>query len=268
MHRKLIEEFSLEGRVAVVTGAASGIGAECARVLAEAGASVIAADIDEAGLAATCSSIAAAGGMTEARRCDVASREEVEALAGHALARRGRIDVWVNAAGALIRRRVEEASEADIDRLFSINLKGTYWGTVAARNAMADGSGGAIVNISSCGAEGNNPGLSIYAMTKASVNALSRTAAKEFGPLGIRVNVVSPGWVETPLALSGYGDLPDGSVSEGRRAELIAQRAGASPLGLTGTPRDIALAALYFASPAARFVTGQIFRPNGGISML
>ena len=265
MDPRLEAEFALTGRVAVVTGAASGIGAECARVLAEAGAKVILADLNEAGLAATAESVRASGGDAVAHLCNVADRQAVEALSEAALAAYGRIDVWVSAAGTLIRRLIHEATNEEIDRLFDVNLKGVYWGCVAARNAM-EKSGGSIVNISSTGGEGNNPGLSIYAMSKASVNALTRTAAKEFGSLGIRVNAVSPGWVETPLALSGYLDK-DGRLSNERRAELISQRESASPLGTVGQPRDIALAVLYLASDAARFVTGQILRPNGGVTM-
>jgi len=262
---RLTAEFTVPGRVAVVTGAASGIGAECARVLAEAGARVLLADLNEDGLAATADSIRGSGGECRVQACNVADRAAVQALAALAGDIYGGLDIWVSAAGTLVRRLIHEASNEDIDRLSDVNLKGVYWGCVAARQAM-EKTGGSIVNISSTGGEGNNPGLSIYAMSKASVNALTRTAAKEFGPLGIRVNAVAPGWVETPLAMSGYLDA-DGRISNESRAELISQREAASPLGTTGRPRDIALAVLYLASDASRFVTGQILRPNGGVTM-
>ena len=110
------------------------------------------------------------------------------------------------------------------------------------------------------------PGLSIYSMTKAAVNMLTRTTAKEFGPFGIRVNAVAPGWVDTPMGTHSFRDKK-GDVDPVLRAEGVRQRAQVSPLGITGTPRDIALAILYLATDASRFVTGQIMRPNGGVAM-
>lgn len=130
---------------------------------------------------------------------------------------------------------------------------------------MRAGSG-SIINLSSAGAESPAPGLSIYSMTKAAVNALTRTAASEFGPYGIRVNAVAPGWVDTPMGLHRIAGK-SGEIDSAERASFIEQRAAISPLGIAGTPRDIALAILYLAADASRFITGQIIRPNGGIAM-
>jgi 3-oxoacyl-[acyl-carrier protein] reductase len=266
MDEAIIQTFSLAGRVAVVTGGASGIGRETARVMAEAGASVAVSDINEAGLAETVHLVEATGQPCIAQTTDVAQRRAVMALADRVMREWGRIDVWVNAAGALVRVPIHEASEEQINRLLDINLKGVYWGCVAARNAMEPKGAGSIINISSGGGETPNPELAIYAMTKAGVNMLTRTAAKEFGPLGIRVNAIAPGWIDTPLANIAALDS-QGQIDPAKRAELIRVREQASPLGLTGVPRDIALAALYLASDASRFVTGQNLRPNGGVSM-
>ena len=263
MDPDLQSSFSLDDRVAVVTGAASGIGREIARVLAAAGARLVIGDIDEAGLQATAASLEGAERVAS-RRTDVARREDVEALAEAAVAAFGRIDIWVNCAGTIVSRPIVEAREDEVDQLLSVNLKGVYWGCSAAGRRM--GRGGAIVNISSAGGELPVPGLSIYSMTKAGVNMVTRTAAIEMGGAGIRVNAIAPGWVDTPMGLHSFRDA-DGTVPPERREEALRSRAGGSPLGLTGEPRDIALAAFYLVSDASRFVTGQIIRPNGGIMM-
>jgi 3-oxoacyl-[acyl-carrier protein] reductase len=265
-HAQLAAEFSLAGRVAVVTGAGSGIGRETAHVLAQAGAKVVLADVNAAGLEETCGLIAGDGGAALVQPTDVTRRAEVEALAQAALAHFGRLDIWVNCAGIIVNVPIVEASEEQIDRMLAVNLKGVYAGCAVAGRVMKAAGSGVIINLSSGGGESAVPGLSIYSMTKAAVNMLTKTAAKELGPHGIRANAIAPGWVDTPMGLHGFRDEA-GVVSPERRAEALKSRATASPLGITGTPRDIALAALYLASDAARFVTGQIIRPNGGVAM-
>ncbi len=272
MHEQLIESFALDGRVAVVTGAASGIGAETARVLAQAGAAVVLGDVQQAGLDEVAASIAALGGRAIPLRTDVATRAEVDALAARALEAFGRVDVWVNSAGIMVQTPMLDARGEELDRGIGVNLKGVYWGCVAAARAMQrsgpQSGGGSIVNVSSAGGESGVPGMSIYSLTKAAVNMVTRNAAKEFGCHGIRVNTVSPGWVDTPMGGHAYTDSASGAVIDpALRDEIIGQRASVSPLGLTGLPRDIALAILYLASDASRFMTGQILRPNGGIAM-
>lgn len=258
--------FALAGRVAVITGAASGIGRESARVLAEAGARVVIADIDEGGLEETAAYVAQAGGLALAVRTDVSQRGEVEALAAHAAQSCGRIDGWVNCAGTILSRPILDVSETDLDRVLSINLNGVYWGCAAAARVMKAAGTGSIINISSSGGESAVPGISLYSMSKAAVNMLTRTAAAEFGPHGIRVNAVAPGWVDTPMGTHSFRDA-SGAIDAGKREEGIALRKRVSPLGIVGTPRDIGLAVLYLASDASRFMTGQILRPNGGVSM-
>lgn len=266
MDADLAQTFALAGRTAAVTGAASGIGRETAIVLARAGASVAICDIDQAGLTETARLVEAAGGKVLARRVDVANRAQVDALAAATAARWGSIDVWVNVAGVIMRKPMLDVEEEDLDRLIAINLKGVYWGMTAAGRIMQRGGSGSIINMSSAGGESAVPDLSLYSMTKAGVNMLTRSGAKEFGPLGIRVNAVSPGWVDTPMGLHSFQD-ERGDVPAERYREALASRAGASPLGLTGTAHDIALAVLFLASDASRFTTGQIIRPNGGVAM-
>jgi 3-oxoacyl-[acyl-carrier protein] reductase len=262
MTEDLSRWFELSGRVAVVTGAASGIGRETARVLAQAGASVIAADLDEAGLAETVRLIEAAGGQGSSRRVDIAQRAQVEALAAETAAAAGRLDVWVNCAGVIVRKPVLEVTEQDVDFQFGVNLKGVYWGCAAAGRAMLPLGRGSIINISSGGGDTASPGISVYSATKAGVNAVTRACAVEFGAFGVRVNSIAPGLIDTPLTSVGRDADP-----QVKRA-FFAQAAKSSPLNLTGEPLDIALAVLYLACDASRFVTGQVLRANGGVFML
>jgi 3-oxoacyl-[acyl-carrier protein] reductase len=164
---------------------------------------------------------------------------------------------------------VTEASRAEAERVVAINMMGTYWGCAAAGRVMqaqnrATGRGGAIVNVSSTAGDSPVPALSVYGMTKAGVNQLTRVCAKEFGPAGIRVNAVVPGWIDTPINASQYHDVA-GAVDLAQRDAVMAQMRALSPLGLTGEPRDIGFALLYLASDASKFVTGQLLRVSGGV---
>lgn len=258
--------FEVSGRTAVITGAASGIGRESAIVLAEAGARTVISDIDEVGLCETADLVKRAGGEPIACPADVAQRGQIDDLADRAIAATGQIDIWVNVAGVILSRPILEVTDEDLDRLIAINLRGVFWGCAAAGRAMREQASGSIINMSSGGGEAAVPGLSLYSMTKAGVNMLTRSVAKEFGPMGIRANAISPGWIDTPMGLHSFRN-DEGTIDADLREEGLRQRAKASPLGMTGTPRDIALAVLYLASDASRFMTGQILRPNGGVSM-
>lgn len=267
MHQRIEQGFSLQERVAVVTGAASGIGREAAVLFAQAGARVVIADVDHTGLAQTAEQINTDGSArATVVVTDIARRSDVDALAAAALAEHQRIDVWANVAGILKQFDVVDVCETELDRIIAVNMKGTYWGCAAAGRAMMQRGSGSIINVSSSGGDTSPAGLSGYAMTKAAVNALTRAAAREMGGHGIRVNTVAPGFVETPMASHRYvGE--DGQLDDSLWQQAVAQRRAASPLGLGGEPSDIAFAMLYLASNASRFVTGQILRPNGGVFM-
>jgi 3-oxoacyl-[acyl-carrier protein] reductase len=267
MHPEIEAGFSLKGRVAVVTGAASGIGQRAAIMLAEAGARVLLADRNEAGLADTATRIAALGSDVLSRQVDVSDRSQVNALADYAVGEAGGIDVWANVAGVLLSGLVVDETEADFDRLMAVNLKGTYWGCAAAARVMTAQRRGSIINISSTAADFPAPGLSIYAMSKAAVNMLTRTLAHEVGPYGVRVNAIGPGWIETPMVSYRFRTA-DGGIDSVKRAETLKMRAEVSPMSLTGEPSDIGYAVLYLASDASRFMTGQVLRPNGGAAMV
>ena len=207
------------------------------------------------------------GGEAVQQVVNVAHRAEVEALADLTIRERGRLDAWVNAAGITSAFSIIEAEEAEIDRLFAANLKGQYWGCSAAGRVMKPLGGGAIVNISSAAADNPKEMLSAYAISKAGVNMLTWVAAMEFGAFHCRVNAIAPGFIETPMVATVYQDS-DGQIDPALREAFLRDRARATPLGLTGRPRDITLAALYLASDSSRFVTGQVLRANGGLVML
>ena len=258
--------FSLEGRVAALTGAGSGLGREAARIFAAAGATVVASDIDEAGLAATEAVIESAGGKVLTRKADVTSPEDMDTLANFALADAGALDVWLNCAGVSYLHSLLETEPARADRTVAINMMGPYWGCLAAARVMKERGGGSIVNISSGGGAKPLPGIAVYGMTKAAVNSLTWTAAAEFGPHGIRVNAVAPGWIETPMAQDLFRD-ENGAIDPGLAEQVREQMKESSPLRILGKPSDIAFALLYLASDASRFVTGQVLAVNGGESM-
>jgi 3-oxoacyl-[acyl-carrier protein] reductase len=265
LDHEIANAFSLEGRVAVITGAASGLGREAARVFAKAGARVLLADLNPDGLEAAAAQVREAGGEAVIQKTDVSARDQIEALAEAAVRECGRLDIWVNSAGIPLWAGILDAPTEAAERLVAINMMGTYWGCAAAGRIMKErGAGGAIVNVSSTAGDSPVPGLSVYGMSKAGVNQLTRVAAKEFGPFGVRVNAVVPGWIDTPINASQYRDAA-GRPDPSARAKVIEAMQALSPLGMTGEAVDIAMALLYLASDASRFVTGQCLRVSGGV---
>jgi 3-oxoacyl-[acyl-carrier protein] reductase len=262
---EITNAFSLEGRIAVVTGAASGLGREAARLFARAGADIVLADLDEAGLEETAALVREAGGNAFVRLVDVADRDAVEALADAAQREAGGLDIWINSAGVTLWAGVIETTREAAERVIAINMMGTYWGCAAAGRAMqAQGRGGTILNVSSTAGDSPVPTLSVYGMAKAGVNQLTRVCAKEFGGFGVRVNAVVPGWIDTPINTSMYRDAA-GGLDLDKREAVLAQMRAMSPLGLTGEPSDIGFALLYLASDASKYVTGQLLRVSGGV---
>jgi 3-oxoacyl-[acyl-carrier protein] reductase len=245
--------FDLDGRVAVVTGAASGIGRATAVALADAGASVVLGDRDEAGLAETAALVPKAAVVLT----DVTRAEDVEALVAAASSQFGRIDVMANIAGIMSDGAIVDLAESELDRVLAVNLKGVFFGCQSALRAMA-GTGGSIINMSSTAIDQPAPGIAAYAMSKAAVAMLTRTAAMEGGRSGIRVNAIAPGYVATPMTQR---------VGEERARMMREVMRKRSPLRALGEPEDIAWTVRFLASDASRFVTGQILRTNGGTSM-
>ena len=261
---ELVEQFSLHGRCAVITGAAGGIGRQAAITFTQAGADVVIADVGVDGLAETAEMVAAAGGRATVVPTDVSDRDAVNALADAAITAHGRLDVWANVAGVIRYMNIVDATPEDVEFITKVNLWGTYWGVAAAGRNMTNG--GSIINVSSAGGDMPAPTLSIYAMTKAAVSHLTRCAAVELGGANIRVNAIAPGFTDTPM-VQGRWTNADGSIDEAERESYTSTRAAQSPLRTIATPEDQTWAMLYLASDASRFVTGQVIRPNGGVVM-
>ncbi|EQA99213.1 SDR family NAD(P)-dependent oxidoreductase [Sphingobium baderi] len=259
----MIGEFSLAGKRAVIVGAASGIGRATAHLFVEAGATLLLADINGDALAGLAAEL---GGDMATAVIDVASRSSVEAL-GIQAGSLGPVDIWVNLAGVVAAPApITQVTEDVLDRLIAINLKGVFWGCAAAARIMERQGSGSIINASSAGADVPAEGISVYALTKAAVNMITRTLATEVGPSGVRVNSIAPGFIDTPMVTYRFR-RPDGSIDTDARAALFASRAETAALRRIGEPRDIALTILYLASDASAFVTGQVLRPNGGSVM-
>ncbi|MFB0630340.1 SDR family NAD(P)-dependent oxidoreductase [Streptomyces sp. AB3(2024)] len=247
--------YDLTGRTALVTGAASGIGRATALLLARAGAVVHCADRDEPGLVETAALIAKSGGTATAHPLDVTDRAALRA----AVAAAGPLDIAAAIAGVMHTSSVLETTDEDLDRILDINFKGVLRTCQEAVSAMiAAGRPGSVVTMASGAVDAAQPGLLCYSAAKAAVVQLTKTLATEAGPHGIRVNAVAPGWIRTPM--TGR----HGAEVQQRTEEAMVRM---SPLRRVGEPEDIAQAVLYLACDASSFTTGQILRPNGGVSM-
>ncbi|HEX7522529.1 MAG TPA: SDR family oxidoreductase [Acidimicrobiia bacterium] len=261
-----LQAYDLSGRVAVLTGGASGIGRATAQSLASVGATAVLGDIDEKGAQDTADGIIAEGGNALAVRTDVTQRTDVDALVERAVGEYGRVDIMANIAGVPHNKMVTEVTDDEFERILAINLKSVFYGCQAAMRVMVPQGSGNIVNISSGAIDTPAPTLACYGMTKAAVAMLTKTLAVEAGPKGIRVNALAPGIILTGFSRHNFVD-DTGEVDE-EKFQAYKKRFGAmAPLGRVGTPEDIAGAILYLVSDAASFVTGQIIRPNGGVAM-
>jgi 3-oxoacyl-[acyl-carrier protein] reductase len=260
------QAFALTGQIAVLTGAASGIGRATALVLSGAGATVVLGDIDGPGVEATVKEIDGRGGRAIGVEMDVTRRADVDALVARATGEYGRIDVMGNIAGVRSDGPVADITDEEFERVFDINLRGVFYGCQAALRAMIPQGSGNIINISSGIVDDPGPTMATYGMTKAAVGQLTKTIAAEGAAYGIRANAIAPGIILSNFSRAHFVD-ESGEVDPARFEAYIEWAGTLSPMARVGTPAEVAWMILYLVSDAASFVTGQIMRPNGGSSM-
>ena len=246
--------MKLTDKVALVTGAAQGIGKAVALLLARNGADIVVSDINLEKAEETAKEVQALGRKALATKVDVATLGDVEKMVEAILAQFGKIDILVNNAGIARDKLILRMTEEDWDAVLNINLKGTFNCTKAVVRHMSKQRSGKIVNIASVVGEMGNAGQGNYAASKAGVIGFTKTIAREFAQRGINVNAIAPGYIETPMT----DTLPDKAKEELKR--LI-------PMDRLGKPEDVAEAVLFLVSEASSYITGHVLNVNGGIYM-
>lgn len=241
--------YGLQGRVCIITGAAQGIGAACARRFAREGTQVILTDVADTPGRALATELGALY-----VHCDVGDKTQVDALVAQAVATHGRIDVLVNNAGIFKAADFLDVSEADFDAVLRVNLKGAFLVGQAVARVMAQAGRGAIVNMSSVNGMLAIPSIASYNVSKGGINQLTRAMALALVDKGIRVNAVAPGTIATELAAQAV------LTSEEARTRILSR----TPMKRLGEPEEIAEAVVWLASDAASYITGEILTVDGG----
>jgi len=257
-----IDTFRLDGKVAVVTGGASGIGQAVALTFGSRGAAVHIVDLNEDAAGAVARQIVDDGGTAAAHGCDVAEKTDVERafreISGH-----GDIDILVNNAGVAHIGNVETTTGDDFDRIYRVNVKGVFHCMRAAIGGMKERGGGVILNMASVAASVGIADRFAYSMSKGAVLAMTYSAAKDYASHGIRVVSISPARIHTPF-VDGFLE----ANYPGREEEMFAKLSATQPIGRMGTPQEVADLALYLCSDQAAFATGTDYPIDGGFLKL
>jgi 2-deoxy-D-gluconate 3-dehydrogenase len=261
MDSTLVKLLDLQGKVAIVTGGAQGIGRGIAEVLSAAGARVVIADRNRDEAEALATTLRKQGRSASAIEVDVANEASVQTLVQRTVDQYERIDIVVNNAGIFPMKPLRELDAATWDRTLAVNLRGAFLCTrLTAEQMIANRIAGRVINISTMNTARTYVGMPHYDSSKGGLNALTKSAALEYAPFGITVNAVAPGGVKTPGSLAVRTQLGHGSVEAADAA--FAQRI---PLGRWADPQDIGQAVWFFASGAAAYITGQVLYVDGGL---
>jgi 2-hydroxycyclohexanecarboxyl-CoA dehydrogenase len=248
----------LPGKVAIVTGAASGLGRGIAQAMAREGARVAVVDLNEAGAKETVEAIAKGGGEAGAWRADISDKARIDAVVGEVIARWGTVHILVNNAGLDKVGPFVESPEVDWDLILRVNLKGPIVCTRAVLDVMAKQGYGKIVNIASDAGRVGSTGEAVYSAAKGGIIAFTKTIAREMARHRINVNCICPGPSDTPL----FADVAAGNPKLAESLKRVI------PFGRLGTPEDLAPAVVFFASDESGFVTGQTLSVSGGLTMI
>jgi len=252
-----VRSLSLEGRVAMVTGAASGIGRGIALRLAEMGCTIVVLDKHEEGAATTTNSLSHQGEKALALACDVTSREDCRRATEQTIAAFGQVDILCNNAGIVVRKDVAALQEDEWDAVLDVTLKGVYLLSHEVLPHMIRRGRGVIINTGSGWSLKGGPNAAAYCAAKAGVLNLTRAMAIDYGKNNVRVNCVCPGDVETPMLAGECQQL-------GAERKRFMEEAANRPLGRVGTPEDVADAVLFLVSDMARWITGSCLVVDGG----
>lgn len=251
--------FSLHGKTAVITGGGSGIGEAIVRAFARQGANVEILDLDEAAASRVAQSVIQEGGQAGAAACDIADADSAASAIRNAAAKYGRLDILVNNAGIAHVGNVQTTSEADLDRIYRVNVKGVANCLRPAVEIMAGQGGGVILNMASIAAQMGIGDRFAYSMSKGAVLAMTYSVAQDYLKQGIRCNAICPGRIHTPFV--------DGFISKNypdRQAEMFEKLSKTQPIGRMGTPDEVAAAAVFLCSDEASFITGVAYPVDGG----
>jgi len=249
----------LEHKVAIVTGGSKGIGAGICEVFCEEGAHCFVIARHQDAIDAKVHELREGGGRATGVACDVSNSDQVQAMIDRVVAEAGRIDVLVNNAGYHISKGVEELSEEEWDFLIDTNLKSVFLCTKHALPHLKQ-TKGAVINMSSMVGLVGQPNACAYAATKGGIIAMTKNMAIDLAPAGVRVNVICPGWIQTPLVEDWFGQQEDPDAA---RQYIYGQH----PIGRIGTSREVGKAALFLATDDAAFTTGSVLECDGGITL-
>jgi 3-oxoacyl-[acyl-carrier protein] reductase len=241
----------LKNQVAIVTGGAQGIGLAIVQAFVAQGAKVLVADIDGDKAKAAIADLVDAGADVVSRQCDVTASDDQNALVQVCRDHFGQVDILVNNAGVTRDNYIAKMSEEDFDLVLNVSLKGAWLGTRAVAPLFRSQRSGSIVNMSSLSGKIGNPGQTNYSAAKAGLVGVTKSAAKELGPSGVRVNAVQPGLIRTAMTLA-------------MKPEIFAAKEAEVPLGRAGLPAEVADAVVFLASPLASYVNGAVLEVTGG----